>query len=288
MLETAFHRSDLFHAANSPFVLEADFTAQMKTPMTGKVIVHWGARDRWRIEVELGAFAMIETRNGEQNLILRNVPFTPIRVKDLLLLLRLDIHQRELSARNLKKHRQNGQEVDCIEYGKDDSLHACVDPSTGDLLSAETTWAEGKLHADFSGFTEFHGLHIPQRMLLQTNAGNVVSANITRLALEPFDDKLLELPKDAIVRRECEGEKPATTIKMAQIEWPRNGSIGDVQTSVTVLQDGSVGDVEILGSASPEMNRAIVSAIRKSKYQPAMCGSDPVTSELEVDVQFRR
>ena len=240
------------------------------------------------MDITVGAFAMIKTRNGEQTLTFRNVPFTPIRVKELLLLLRLDIHQQELSARNLKKHRQNGQEVDCIEFDKDNFLHACVDPSTGDLLSAETERAEGKLRADYSEFTEFDGLHIPQRMLLQTTAGNVVSAKVTRLALEPFDEKLLELPKDAIVRRECDGEEPATTIKRGPIDWPLSGSIGDVQTSVTILQDGSVGDVEILGGASPELNKAIVSAIKKSQYKPAMCGSDPVTSEIEVDVQVRR
>ena len=287
LLQTAFQRSDLFHAAASPFVYAADFTAQFKVPTPGTIVVHWASSTRWRVEIKVGAFAMIKTRNGEQTLTLRNVAFTPVRVQDLLLLLRLDSTEPNLSALNLKKRRQNGRPLDCIQYEQINSLHACVDPSTGDLVSQESQWIEGKRQAEFSAFADFDGLRIPHHMSLQTNTGNLVSVDVTRLADDPFDDKLLELPKEAIARRECVGEKPPTSIKMSQIDWPPGTRVADVMTTITVLQDGSVADVEVLGGSSKQLNEAVANALMKWKFKPAMCGSDPVNSEIQMAVQSR-
>jgi len=282
LLDTALQSSDLFHGTHSPFVLDADFTAQLNVPIQGNLQIRWGSNDHWRLEIKLGPFAMVKTRNGEQTHILRNVAFTPARVEDLFTLLRLNQRALRLTAQGMKNRHENGQSFNCIKYG--DSLQACTDASTGDLVSIESPAAEGKNRADYSDFVDFEGLRIPRHLRLLNRGGNVVSVQVTRLASEPFDDKLLVLPKEAIARRECDGEKPPRVTKMGEIKLPAGVSSSTVSTTVTVLEDGSIADVQVTSAASKAINDAVVKAIRTSTFKPAMCGSDPVTSDFDITI----
>jgi TonB family protein len=57
--------------------------------------------------------------------------------------------------------------------------------------------------------------------------------------------------------------------------------------SLTVLPDGSVDDVHLIGSSYPGMNEITQQIVKEWKFKPAMCGSEPVATDIEVDVNFR-
>ncbi len=63
-------------------------------------------------------------------------------------------------------------------------------------------------------------------------------------------------------------EYPATALARAQE--------GNVTVEFTILADGSISDARILHSDASVFNRAVLSAIKKSRYQPQMFDGQPV------------
>jgi protein TonB len=67
----------------------------------------------------------------------------------------------------------------------------------------------------------------------------------------------------------------------------QNRLMGDTMVSITVLTDGSVGDIHLLGSATQSMDDATLQTLKGWRFKPAMCGSEPVVSDIDVVVSFR-
>jgi len=102
---------------------------------------------------------------------------------------------------------------------------------------------------------------------------------------------LLLPPKGAIERRQCSDMKHAVPIKTPEPMYPESASqnklMGDTAVAMTVLTDGSVTDIRLTGTATRSMDDATLQALKGWKFKPAMCGSEPVVSDLEVVVSFR-
>jgi periplasmic protein TonB len=67
----------------------------------------------------------------------------------------------------------------------------------------------------------------------------------------------------------------------------QNKLMGDTVVAMTVLTDGSVSDIQLIGSAAHSMDNASLETLRSWKFKPAMCGTEPVVSDIEVVVSFR-
>lgn len=84
----------------------------------------------------------------------------------------------------------------------------------------------------------------------------------------------------------------AKVIAAAQPEYPleaaRNQTSGYVVVAFTVAADGSVQDPHVV-SSSPRgvFDRAGIQAVRRSKYEPAMKGGQPVASNLQRRMDFK-
>jgi len=63
--------------------------------------------------------------------------------------------------------------------------------------------------------------------------------------------------------------------------------MGDTIVAMTVLTDGSVSDIRLVGTATHSMDNATLQTLKGWKFKPAMCGSEPVVSDIEVVVSFR-
>ena len=63
--------------------------------------------------------------------------------------------------------------------------------------------------------------------------------------------------------------------------------MGDTIVAMTILTDGSVSGIQLVGSAARSMDDATLQTLRSWKFKPAMCGADPVVSDIEVVVSFR-
>ena len=63
--------------------------------------------------------------------------------------------------------------------------------------------------------------------------------------------------------------------------------MGDTIVAMTILTDGSVSGIQLVGSAARSMDDATLQTLRSWKFKPAMCGADPVVSDIEVVVSVR-
>lgn len=85
--------------------------------------------------------------------------------------------------------------------------------------------------------------------------------------------------------------KGAVPLKTPDPIYPRSASenklMGDTTATMTVLTDGSVTDIQLVGSAARSMDEATLQTLKTWKFKPAMCGAEPVVSDIEVVVSFR-
>jgi TonB family protein len=56
---------------------------------------------------------------------------------------------------------------------------------------------------------------------------------------------------------------------------------------MTVLTDGAVTDIQLVGSAARSMDDATLQTLKSWRFKPAMCGTEPGVSAIEVVVSFR-
>lgn len=298
LLATAQHQADLFQKENGPFQLEADFTAQIQVPMKGHLTLKWEAADRSWSKIVMGPFEQIAIRDGEKSYIVRNHPYTPVRIAELFGLLRFAQNLDGLAVKKQKLRTEGGVQITCLEArrasSKEDRKHeVCVNATSHDVVS--DYWElppDERRKKQYSEYAEFGSLRYPRKLELFVNGSNAVSAHVTNLATTtPLDPRLLVAPKGAIERRVCEGMKHAIPLKTPEPAYPKSASqnrmIGDTVVSLTVLTDGSVDDIQLMGKSAQSMDESTLQTLKGWKFKPAMCGTEPVVSDMEVVVSFR-
>lgn len=144
---------------------------------------------------------------------------------------------------------------------------------------------------EYLDYFDFAGHHYPRKLRLLVNGSTVITANIQNVATTSFDDGLLLPPKGAIERRQCSDMKHAVTVKTPEPVYPRSASenrlMGDTAVAMTVMTDGSVTDIRLIGTSTHSMDDATLQTLKGWKFKPAMCGTEPVISDIEVVVSFR-
>jgi TonB family protein len=298
LLAIAQHQANLFQKENGPFQLDADFTAQIQVPMKGHLILKWEAADRSWSKIVMGPFEQIAIRDGEKSYIVRNHPYTPVRIAELFNLLRFAQDLDGLAVKKQKMRTEGGVQLTCLEARRESSKEArkhevCVNAASHDVISDE--WQlppDERRKKQYSEYAEFGSLRYPRKLELFVNGSNAVTAHVTDLAATtPLDPRLLVAPKGAIERRVCEGMKHAVPLKTPEPAYPKsasqNGMIGDTVVSMTVLTDGSVDDIQLMGKSARSMDESTLQTLKSWKFKPAMCGAEPVVSDMEVVVSFR-
>lgn len=298
-LSDAEKQANLFGGEAPPFQIDVDFTAQFVTAQRGHLTYKWEAKDRWWRRVDIDGFEQIEVRNGDKIYTARNANFTPVRVRELINLLEFADGRSgrgELIVKKEKLHRENGVDLDCLQgqapNTKDEPHQVCLNATTHEMLSDEWKESPDELRREeFSNFIDFAGYRYPRDLQRTVNGSKAVSANVTYLVAAPFDQTLLVPPKGAIERRTCAGWQHPVAIKTPDPGYPRSASenkmIGDTTVSMTVLADGSVTDIQVVGRASQSMDDATLKALKGWKFKPAMCRLEPVVSDITVIVSFR-
>jgi len=298
LLAIAQHQANLFQKENGPFQLEADFTAQIQVPMKGHLILKWEASDRSWSKIVMGPFEQIAIRDGEKSYIVRNHPYTPLRIAELFNLLYFAQNLEGLAVKKQKTRTEGGVQITCLETRRESSKEArkhevCLNATSHDVVSEE--WElppDERRKKQYSEYAEFGSLRYPRKLELFVNGSNAVTAHLTNLATTTaLDPRLLVAPAGAIERRVCEGMKHAVPLKTPEPAYPKsasqNGMVGDTVVSMTVLTDGSVDDIQLMGKSAHSMDESTLQTLKSWKFKPAMCGAEPVVSDMEVVVSFR-
>ncbi len=281
---------------DAPFQFDVDFTVQTNVPTPGHLTLKWEANDRWWRRIAIQDFEQIEIRNGDRLYTSRNVDFTPIRIGELVSLLQFAEGSESLRVKKQKQHLEGGIEIDCLQVGQENFKakphEVCLNPSSHEILSDE--WQEPpdeRKKQEYSDYFEFAGHHYPRKLRLLVNGSVVVSANVQDLKATVVEDALLLPAKGATERRQCSGMKHAVPVRTPEPEYPPSASenklMGNTAVAMTVMEDGSVSNIHLIGTSTHSMDDATLQALKSWRFKPAMCGSEPVVSDIQVVVSFR-
>lgn len=295
LLEEIKSASDIF-SGGEPFQLDADFTVQLTTPQVGHLTWKWAAKDLWVQEFTMGGYREMDLRKGESLYIRRNISFTPLHLWELKGLLAVDsISPNHWQVKKLKSPEGPGE---CMELrslsrsGHGWKRQICIDPATKDLLSDELKSDSELRRKEFSEYQAFGTHRFPHSVKLVVDGSAVVKATVNGLQTKSFEPDVFSPPSDAIVRRECENKIPAVALKTPNPTYPssqlRNGITGTSVVSLTILPDGSVDNVHLIGSSTHEMDAVTQQIVKTWKFKPAMCGNEAVTSDAQITVNFQR
>jgi len=295
LLVTAKQQASLLHDQTSPIQLDVDFLAQINVPTKGHLTIKWQGKDLWWRRIVMGDFEQVEIRNGDRQYTTRNLSFTPVRIEELISLIGFAEDSEGLLAKKQKERVENGIGMVCIrvEGEKRGKTHeVCVNSSSHDILSDE--WQEPpdeRRREQYTDYFDFGGHRYPRKLQLLVNGINVITANVINLTTAAVDQTLLVAPKGAIERRKCADMKHAVAVRTPDPMYPKSASenkfTGDTIVAMTVLTDGSVSDIQLVGRAARSMDDATLQTLKGWRFKPAMCGAEPVVSDIEVVVSFR-
>jgi TonB family protein len=296
LLISAKQQADLSLNTQDSFELVVDFTAQEKLPSQGHLTLKWKSKEQWWRLIELGSYKQIDVRNDGWLYTSRNSSSTPVRVRQLIQLLHFGEDAKDLVTDKRQQMMEYGFPVDCLrvrkKHEKDSPPHqVCLNGSHE--ISSDTWWdlPDSPTREEFADYFSFANHRYPRTLQLVENGSRVVKANVKSLSARVLNEVLLTKPEGAIERRQCDNWKPPQAVKTPDPPYPpsasHNGTIGDSIVSMTVLADGSATDFQLIGSATKAMDQSTLDALKKWKFKPATCGSEPVVSDVEVIVSFR-
>ena len=297
LLKTSSDQVDI-RSDGRPFRLEADFTAHINVPQNGHLTWQWMSKNLWSQEIVLGEYRQLNIRKGDTLYISRNLPFTPSRITELLdLLVVLSADADEWLVKKTSRQVNAGIAAECMEvHARERQLSkakktVCVDPSTMEVLSIETKDETDLRRKEFNDYQSFRDHRYPRQLHLFVNGSLGLKVQINSLSDQTFDEAAFIPPAGAIARRQCEHMAHPQPLKTPDPAYPRSAAQnhlgGTVTVSLTVLPDGSVENVQLVGSAGHEMDQVTQEILKTWKFKPAMCGDEPVASDLRVEVNFR-
>jgi TonB family protein len=265
----------------------------MQVPAKGHLTLKWETDDRWWRRIVMGDFEQIDIRNGDKLYTSRNAPFTPVRIKELVHLLQFAERSEGLQVKKQKQRVERGVEMTCLQVVggivRGEPHEVCVDPASHEILSNE--WKEPpdeRRREQYGEYFEFRAHRYPRKLGLFVNGINAITAHVASLTTANLDQNMLIAPRGAIERRQCADMKHAVPIRTPDPMYPKSASenrlIGDTTVSMTVLTDGSVSDIQLVGSATHSMDSATLETLKGWRFKPAMCGAEPVVSDIEVVV----
>ncbi len=240
--------------------------------------------------VDFGPFELVTIRDGEMEYTVRNASFTPFQVIELFHLFGLG--DKLQSVRVIKVRPRIAPGFVCWQARIADErreVHEfCADSQTNDLLSnLVKTGAENSRSQRFSDYVGASESRYPRRLELLINGSKIISATISFLGPLSFDPALLNPPQNAIVRRKCADLKAPVPVKKKAIDLKRRLRFSTHSTlALTVLADGSVGDVNVIQRGGTALDKSALDSLKEWKFSPATCGGEPVIDDGLADVDY--
>lgn len=294
LLTSAEQRANLYYNQSTPLQLDVDFVVHLKVPIHGYLTLKWEAKDRWWRKMVVGDFQQIEVRNGDWHYTARNAEITPLVLLDLFRLVGFDIDSDDVTAKKERRRAENGVDMSCIQVERKDSTESsrnvCINAASGEILIDEWKEPSGEQHGEqFADYFDFQTHHYPRTLELSVNGSKVITANVSNLIPASFDESLLAPPPGAIARRECDDLKHAVLLRAPGLDFPAAARVqggGKMMVLITVNSDGSAGNIKLASSSGIPLDDATKKALQSYKFKPAMCGTEPVVSDVTVEVNY--
>jgi TonB family protein len=87
------------------------------------------------------------------------------------------------------------------------------------------------------------------------------------------------------------GVKPARVLSATNISIPTSAIVpsnAEFVLHLNVTPDGRAQDVQVIKSASSDLDESVVAAVRQFRFRPATLDNQPVTTDMTLDVFVQR
>jgi TonB family protein len=258
--------------------------------MLGDYTLTWFASDRWRQEVRFAQYQEVQVVKGSKVWTKRSLPFRPLRVQQAIQLLQpVRMHQgAKFKVENTKKLklRPDGDVSNCFIVRDGGNLRqSCFDEKSG-MYTRHVLYSGSAF--SYLDYMEFGDKLFPKTLQYSDVADLIVQVKVTELkTISAAEDAVLSPLLDTQPQDRCDNPQSAKMLNSKAPDFDaiaykylRPGERTDVIVSGVVSTDGNLEDLHVLQTGSNEVNAATINALRKWKFQPALCGEKPVVTEL--------
>jgi hypothetical protein len=274
LLERARQNSDLHIAGTPPFRLDATFLAggSVNYVGSGALSETWISGQHWRWTANLGDYSQSRIGRGQIGFDEQPVSAVPMRVHMLRGAVFSPVRFGPGIRIRTAAAQSNGMQLTCLLLGGSSDVAAqsrlwaeqeyCVDNASGVLRMYSP--APGTFLAyEYRNNQEFHGRHVPDRIVASVAGLTVLDARIT------ITDAANENLGDAVLG------VPGITLAAGQtfvINAPGSYGSDAIQTVIVhaeVAPAGNVLEEEVSTSADPRLTRPALDIVRQHAFPAA-------------------
>jgi TonB family protein len=264
-------------------------------PLDGAYTLLWNGPEQWREEISFPGYSEVQVGGKAVIFLKRSTDFIPLRIDQLHKALSYGRHPSAFihlapdpyaeAVKKIRERTVNGSKAVCAEVTdhEDHSREVCVDSSTGALfrqspfLDREMMPVGGKLFPRFLSYVE--------------DGKPVAEVQVTELKVtEQLPSDAFAPPREAVSKPGCIDPSGGHLVKKVQPRYPEVERQAHTQGTVTmyavIAKDGIPGQLRIVSSATPGLDKASLDAVEQWRYEPATCKGIAVDVETLVTVNF--
>lgn len=284
-----------------PIFVKADLQVANSNNETvhGEYALVWESPRHWAETIHFSNYDRERVRDGDTIWSKSSVDFQPFFVFQLDLLLgsrdSLTLTPTE-KAKKVWKRKQGAVEEQCtgVQGPGHGERNLCFDVSSGALIRIEYPKEHGAFeisrteHADFR---EVGGKLIPTESYAFKGKQPILGVKVSSIGQITENLPSLKPGPGAQPWPVCEIVTPAKLINRFAPDYPKTvrdrREQGQVTLYVVIGTDGSPKNLHVIESAGEDLDASATEAVRRWRYQPAMCGDTPIPAETAISVIFQ-
>jgi TonB family protein len=288
---------DLRSQNSTPFHLRLEIhTVHLGSkPFDGTYDEVWGSPTIWRRQISFPEFAQQEVGDSDGRWLARNLDFRPQAVYLLSRVVETSMPvplQPDELVKKVSDRKKDGT-GHCVEVKRGTLERTLCFDSQGPLASWEdhNPFDDRRLRLEYTDFQKFGEKLYPREMRVYEHGEQVLDIKVVELSQLPdaapthFD----HVPSARLMAA-CESWEPGIPATKVPPRYPsearRDRQQGTVILYAALAADGSVEKLTLLQTAGNALDAAAIAAVKQWIYAPAMCGTKPQPTEIEVHVNF--
>ena len=169
----------------------------------------------------------------------------------------------------------------------------CFDNSDGTLASIEYAKDPRQTpditRIEYAAFKTVAGKHVPFEIRALKDRQVVAAVNFTEIAPAAPDPALFKAPVNSEFWTQCDDMHPQVANQVMP-KYPAGALAHHKQGRVIIYAvietDGSLSHMAVIEGVSPELDAAVLEAVRQWHYKPAVCKQEPIRMQTSIPVDF--
>ncbi len=297
LLAKACEVSDIRAEGSPPFRLRARVTVTLSLGqfLEGSYALDWLSPERWRQEINFPGYHEIRWGSTGKISLSRSSPFPPLRIHELTETLRFCARLRVSKGEKVvgsSTRKRSTAVLKCVrlEAPLRPNHEFCFDADAGTLVREEVGGANEEAY-EYGRYDRWGERLLPRVLKAYEDRSLVVEVQIDELGSEVNQDpSFFSASQDAVVVSGCQDPDPAQELEKSPPHYPELAKLRRITGVVSVYGvigvNGKVENLQIVRSATPELDKATLDAIRNWRYRPARCKDTSVPEETVIDIRY--